>query len=234
MRRALAASGRLCYTASDFHACVIAADAAKNAFWQLGKVNVGLTVGRVVVSESASNTIGIAQRYTTAVFELAAETKKLDGLEKDITALETAIADSDDLQALLVSPIYSREAEADAMATLADKMKLSPMMSNTLKLLAQKRRLFVLPQVLAQLRQRIADEKGLVTAEVTTAKALTKAQSEKLAKTLKAQVGKDVDIVETVDETLIGGLIVKMGSQMVDTSVRSKLSALQTNMKEVG
>ncbi len=186
------------------------------------------------MSEPASISTGIAQRYATAVFDLAKEGKSLKSLESDIGALEAAIADSSDFSTLLTSPLYSREEQSAAMAALAKKMKLSKSTSNVLALMASKRRLFVLPQLVKTLRARIAEERGEVTAEVTTAKALTKAQTEKLAKTLKAQVGKDVTINETVDEGIIGGLIVKVGSKMIDTSIRSKLDALQNTMKEVG
>jgi F-type H+-transporting ATPase subunit delta len=111
---------------------------------------------------------------------------------------------------------------------------LSSTTNNVLALMASKRRLFVLPQLVATLRDQIAGHKGEVTAEVTSAKALTKAQADKLAKTLKAQVGADVKIKATVDEAIIGGLIVKVGSKMIDTSIKSKLNALQNTMKEVG
>ena len=111
-------------------------------------------------------------------------------------------------------------------------MDLAPVL-RTAGLMAEKRRLFVLPQ-LWKLREMIAEDKGEVTADVISAKALTKAQSEKLAKTLKASVGKDVKINATVDEGLIGGLVVKVGSKMIDTSIRSRLNSLQNAMKEVG
>ena len=113
-------------------------------------------------------------------------------------------------------------------------MKLSDTVANTLALMAQNRRLFVLPQLVSSLRDIIAAEKGEVTAEVTSAKALTKTQADKLAKTLKASTGKTVTLNTTVDESLIGGLIVKVGSRMVDTSIRAKLNSLQNAMKEVG
>ena len=103
-----------------------------------------------------------------------------------------------------------------------------------LGLMAAKRRLFVLPQLVTVLRAMISTEKGEVTAEVTSAKALTKTQSDKLAKTLSAQAGKSVQIKASVDESLIGGLVVKIGSKMIDTSIRAKLMALQNMMKEVG
>ncbi len=186
------------------------------------------------MSEPASISTGIANRYATAVFDLAQEGKSLPALEADIGALEAALADSADLRDLISSPIYTRDEQAGAMTAVAQKMALSPNTANVLSLLAAKRRLFVLPHMLTALRAMIADAKGEVTAEVTSAKALTKAQTDALSKTLKAKMGKDVNILATVDETLIGGLVVKVGSKMIDTSIRSKLSALQNTMKEVG
>lgn len=191
-------------------------------------------LGRVDVSETAGISTGIAERYATAVFDLALEGKKLKALETDVAALEGAMADSADFRTLMTSPLYSRDQQEVAIAAIAKKMKLSPTTANTLQLLASKRRLFVLPQLAAVLRERLAEERGEVTAEVTTAKALTKGQAEKLAATLKAQVGKAVTIKETVDASIIGGLIVKVGSKMIDTSIKSKLNALQNTMKEVG
>ena len=100
--------------------------------------------------------------------------------------------------------------------------------------MAQKRRLFILPALLRALREKIAIHKGEVTADVVSAKALTKTQADKLAKVLAASVGRDVKLNATVDESLIGGLVVKLGSTMIDTSVKAKLNALQNTMKEVG
>ncbi|MEO0904180.1 MAG: F0F1 ATP synthase subunit delta [Pseudomonadota bacterium] len=186
------------------------------------------------MSETAGISTGIAARYATAVFDLAKEGKAIKALESDVATLESAMAESADLRTLLTSPLYSREEQSGAISAVAKKMKLSDTASNVLALLASKRRLFVLPQLLAVLQDMLSDERGEVTAEVTTAKALTKAQADKLAKTLKAQVGKSVTIKETVDESIIGGLIVKVGSKMIDTSIASKLNALQNTMKEVG
>ena len=186
------------------------------------------------MSEPASISTGIASRYASAVFDIAKDGKALAALETDIDALGAALDSSEDLRALIQSPLYSREEQASAIATLAQKMKLSDMVANTLGLLAQKRRLFVLPQFVTVLRDLLAEEKGVVTADVVSAKALTKTQSDKLAKSLKAKIGKDVNINATVDEAIIGGLVVKVGSKMIDTSIRSKLSALQNTMKEVG
>ncbi len=186
------------------------------------------------MSEPASISTGIAARYATAMFEIASDDKSLSALEKDVDALDAALSESADLRDLIHSPIYSRDETTAAIGGVADKMKLKPMTGNTLRLMAQKRRLFVLPALLTELRARIADHKGEVTAEVTSAKALTKTQTDALTKQLKAQVGKDIKLNETVDKNIIGGLIVKVGSKMIDTSIRSKLNALQNTMKEVG
>ena len=130
--------------------------------------------------------------------------------------------------------MISRDDQGRVIAAIAAKLGLSVLMTNTLALMSEKRRLFVLPQLVTRLADLIAEEKGEVTAEVTAARALSAAQSKKLAETLKARVGKTVKLKTTVDESLIGGLVVKLGSTMIDTSVKAKLAALQNAMKEVG
>jgi len=188
----------------------------------------------VDVSEPASISNGIAARYATAVFELAKDAKALDELEKDISALGDSIAASEDLRGFFASPVYTREEMGRAAVAFAESAGFGGTLKNTLALLAQNRRLFVVPALVARIKALIAEEKGEVTAEVVTAKGLTKAQTEKLAKALNAQVGKTVQIEASVDESLIGGMIVKVGSRMVDTTIKAKLAALQNTMKEVG
>lgn len=191
-------------------------------------------IERVDVSEPASISLGIAQRYATAVFDLAREAGAIGTLEADIDALSAALTESADFAAMVRSPLYSRQDQQDAITALAGQMGLSPLTVNTLALMAAKRRLFVLPQLIKALRDLIANEKGEVTAEITAAAPLTDAQAERLADTLKAKIGRDVKINTTVDESLIGGLVVKVGSRMIDTSVAAKLANLQQAMKEVG
>ncbi|SFE57450.1 F0F1 ATP synthase subunit delta [Roseivivax sediminis] len=186
------------------------------------------------MSEPASISSGIAERYAAAVFDITKGEGALDKLEQDVDALAQALAESADLRDLIHSPIYSRAAQQQAIMAVADKMGLSKSLKNTLGLMGSKRRLFVLPAMLTQLREMIAEEKGEVTADVTSAIELTKAQRNELAKTLKAKVGRDVKLNTIVDAGLIGGLIVKVGSKMIDTSIRSKLASLQNAMKEVG
>lgn len=227
----VAAQIRLCYTASKFRRMQLYAP------WDaLVSCNAmrGPNFGRDDVSEPASISSGIAARYATALFELAKESKGLKALEGDIDALDAALNSSADLRALISSPVYSRDDQAKAIAAIAEKMGLSALTANTMALMAAKRRLFVLPHLTKIVHGLISIEKGEVTAEVISAAKLSAAQAKELAATLKASVGKDVKLKTAVDESLIGGLVVKLGSTMIDTSVKAKLAALQNAMKEVG
>ena len=186
------------------------------------------------MSEPASISAAIAGRYATAIFELSREAGSIAALEADVAGLDAALKDSAELRDLIASPVYSRDEQAAAIGAIAAKMGLSAPLANGLALMAAKRRLFALPHLLKALAEAIATEKGEMTAEVTTASALSKAQAEKLAATLAKQTGKTVKLNVAVDESLIGGMIVKLGSRMIDTSVRAKLATLQNAMKEVG
>ena len=184
------------------------------------------------MSESASISTGIAGRYATAVFDLALEQGALKALEADIDALDQAIADSDALGAALTSPLHGREEMEAAIGAVAVQIGVSETTVNTLRLMARNRRLFVLPHMLRDLRRRLAEHRGEVAADVTSAKPLTKGQTDKLSKALAAKTGREVTLNATVDKALIGGLVVKLGSTMIDTSIRAKLDALQNTMKE--
>jgi F-type H+-transporting ATPase subunit delta len=186
------------------------------------------------VSEPASISAGIAARYASALFEMAGETGTTATLTADIETLDAALTDSADLRGMIASPLLSRDEQEAAIGALAGRLGLAAMTGNTLRLMAQKRRLFVLPQLLAALRAMLAAARGEVTAEVAAAAPLTEAQAGALADTLSARIGKTVKLKTHVDETLIGGLVVKVGSTMIDTSVKAKLAALQNAMKEVG
>lgn len=190
--------------------------------------------GRVDVSEPASISTGIANRYAQAVFDLAKEDGQLPAVEADITALDAALRDSADLRSLISSPIYSRDEQGAAIAAIGDRMGLSPVMRNVLGLMAQKRRLFVLPNLVQGLRDRIAQARGEMSAEVVSAQPLSQEQAQRLAETLSAQAGKTVRLETRVDPSLIGGLVVRLGSRMIDTSIRAKLGQMQNMMKEVG
>lgn len=184
------------------------------------------------MSETASMSQSIAGRYAQAVFDIAREGGQLPAIEADVATLEGALNASPDLRALIGSPVYSRDEQGRAITAVAERAGLSVTMRNVLGLMAGKRRLFALPQLLSSLRERIARERGEVVAEVTSARALSPAQAERLAATLSEGQGRRVQLDARVDPSLIGGLVVKLGSKMIDTSVRARLGALQTLMKE--
>lgn len=186
------------------------------------------------MSNSASLTSGVAGRYATALFEIARDGNIIDKVEADVAALSAALEESPDLRSMISSPVLTREEQGAAFRAISQRMGFGPEVTNTLGLMAANRRLFVLPGVLKQLKALIADYRGEVTAEVRTAQPLSDGQTRALAEKLKASVGKDVTLNVTVDESLIGGLVVKVGSRMIDTSIRAKLAALQNVMKEVG
>lgn len=186
------------------------------------------------MSEHTSISSGIAARYATALFELASADKALLALEQDVDALDGALAESEDLRRLISSPLYLRDDQERAIGAVAEKMGLGALTANTLRLMAEKRRLFVLLQFLDLLHSLIAEAKGEVTAEVTAAAELTEDQARALTETLEARIGKDIKLKTAVDASSIGGLVVKVGSKMIDTSIRTKLDALKNAMKEVG
>ena len=185
------------------------------------------------MSESASVSAGIASRYASAIFELA-EAGGLDALESDVAALKAALAESGELRGAISSPVYSREDLSNAVAELSENMGLGEFVGNALSLMAMRRRLFVLPHLLDRINELIAEDKGLVTADVVSARELSEEQMNRLKESLHAIAGKDVRIEAAVDESLIGGLIVKLGSKMVDSSLKAKLLNIENAMKEVG
>ncbi|WP_134679754.1 F0F1 ATP synthase subunit delta [Paracoccus ravus] len=187
----------------------------------------------MTVANSASISADIAGRYAQALFDLVKDSG-LDALSTQIDDLAAAYGESADLRDLTVSPLYDRNAQEAAISALASRMGLSVELTNTLRLLAKNRRLFTLPQFIAKLKGLIADARGEMTADVLSAQELTEEQKTRLADTLASKSGKKIKLNARVDESLIGGMIVKLGSQMIDSSIRSKLASLQNAMKEVG
>ncbi len=186
------------------------------------------------MAEPASISKSIAERYAVAVFDLAKDQTALAGLEADLDTLEALLRDSPEFTAMTTSPRVDRDDQEAAVKALAGPLNLSPLMANTLALMAGKRRLFVLPYLASELRRMLADERGEVTAEVTAAAPLNDAQAERLATVLRQKFGREIRINATVDESIIGGLVVKVGSQMIDTSIAARLANLKNAMKEVG
>lgn len=186
------------------------------------------------MANSSSISADIAGRYAQALFDLVKDAGGVDALSAQIDVLAQAYDESADLRDMTVSPLYNRDQQEAAIAALATRAEFSVELSNTLRLLARNRRLFTLPKFIAKLRGLIAEARGEMTADVVSAQKLTTEQTTRLADTLSQKSGKKVKLNASVDETLIGGMIVKLGSQMIDSSIRSKLASLQNAMKEVG
>ena len=183
------------------------------------------------MSTSAASTSGAAGRYASAIFDLGRETNALESLETDFAALNTLISDSDDLSRLVNSPAYTRENQQKAMSAIMSKAGTSDLASRFVSLMISKGRLSTLPGAILGFTEMLADHRGETVAEVTSAAPLTEAQRDKLAANLKSSFGKDVKIDASVDPSLLGGLIVKVGSKMIDSSLKAKLSGLQLAMK---
>ena len=177
---------------------------------------------------------GIAGRYATALFELARDEGKLDDILESLTALEALLGESKDFARLVDSPVFSSTEQAGALGATSKQAGIAELTANFLQLLARNRRLFLLRGIIRGFRKLVADHRNQVTADVVSAVALTDEQTDELKATLKAKTGKDVLLDMRVDPSLLGGLIVKIGSRMVDSSVRTKLNNLKFAMKEVG
>jgi F-type H+-transporting ATPase subunit delta len=186
------------------------------------------------VAGTTSQVSGVAERYAKALFELAVEAKTIPQVEKDLDQLSSLVNESSDLARLVRSPVFSASDQQRAMSAVADKAGITGIVGNFVRVLAGNRRLFILPGVIATFKALAAKERGEVSAEVTSAEPLSDKNIAALKDALKASIGKDVTLTTTVDPTLIGGLIVKVGSRMIDGSLRTKLNSLKLAMKEVG
>jgi F-type H+-transporting ATPase subunit delta len=177
---------------------------------------------------------GVAGRYANALFELALEQNALGAVEQDLATFAEALAEAPDLRRLVQSPVISAEEQARALDAVLKALKLGGLTGNFLKLTAKNRRLFAVPDMIRAFRMALARQRGQVNAEVTSAAKLEDGQLRALKQALTAALGKDVQLDHKVDASLLGGLIVKVGSRMVDSSLRTKLSSLKHAMKEVG
>ncbi|HWV52853.1 F0F1 ATP synthase subunit delta [Pseudorhodoplanes sp.] len=175
---------------------------------------------------------GVAGRYATALFELALEDKVLDKVRADLDRFDQLVSGSDDLKRLVRSPVFTSEEQVKALTAILKQAGIDGIAANFVKLVASNRRLFALPQIIRAFRSLVAKHKGEVSASVTVAEQLSDAHLKSLKDALNAVTGKDVDLQVNVDPAIIGGLVVKLGSRMVDTSLRTKLNSIKTAMKE--
>lgn len=176
----------------------------------------------------------LAARYSSALFELADENQALDTVAGDLTTLKTLLAESADLRRLVGSPVISRADQGRAMAAVVEALSLGDLAKRFVGLVAANRRLFKLQSMIDGYMGLLAKRRGESTAKITVARPLSDAQLESVADALRTSVGKQVTLDVSVDPALMGGMIVRYGSRMIDTSVRTKLDKLQLAMKASG
>ncbi len=189
---------------------------------------------KTIVAKSSSPVSSIAERYAGSLYELAVQSNTVDQVEADLSRFETLLSESDDLARMIKSPVFSAEEQFKALVAIADKAGITGLVGNFLRVVAQNRRLFAVPSMIKAFRAIAAEARGEVAADVTSAHPLSAAQEQELKATLKGVTGKDVAINAVVDPSLLGGLVVKIGSRQIDTSLRTKLNSLKLALKEVG
>jgi F-type H+-transporting ATPase subunit delta len=176
----------------------------------------------------------MAGRYAAALFELAKEQEQLDQVEREVIAFQRLLEASPELIRLVRSPVIAAEAQARALAAILAKIGMTGLTGNFLRLLVRNRRLFAVADTLRAFRALLARERGEVSADVASAHPLSAEQMQLLSDSLKASIGKQVQIHTRVDPNLLGGLIVRVGSKMIDSSLRTKLNNLKVAMKGIG
>jgi F-type H+-transporting ATPase subunit delta len=176
----------------------------------------------------------IARPYASALFEIAEADQSVARVEQGLDAIAQLTSESADFARFLRSPVINAEQKASAIAAVLAKANADATVSNLVKVVARNGRLFALPAIIAAFKVKAAESRGEVAADVTSAQPLTAAQVTALAETLRARIGKSVTLTQHVDSSLIGGLVVKVGSQMIDSSLKTKLTAMKIAMKEVG
>jgi F-type H+-transporting ATPase subunit delta len=174
---------------------------------------------------------GLAGRYANALFELAQEQKALDAVSADLAGLRRAMESSPDLARLVKSPVFSAQDQAKALKAVLEKMGVHALSSKFVLLLAAKRRLSALTGVIGAYESLVAKSRGETEAEVTSARALAEGEVAELKSVLKSRLGKEPRLHTKVDPSLLGGLVVKVGSRMIDSSLRTKLDGLRSAMK---
>jgi F-type H+-transporting ATPase subunit delta len=189
---------------------------------------------RVQTNVAAQQTIvsGMAGRYATALFELAREANAVDAVKADLDGFDAMIAESPDLLRLVRSPVFSADEQLQALSAVLKRARIGGLAEKFLKLVTANRRLFAVRDMLKAFRELVADQKGEATAEVTVAEALKDDHAAALKSALKEVSGKTIDLHVKIEPAILGGLVVKLGSRMVDTSLRTKLNAIRQAMKE--
>lgn len=175
----------------------------------------------------------VARRYAIALFELARDEKALAEVEDDLSTIAAMMAESEDLRRLVRSPVISRGDQGRALAALVARMAANPLTGRFIGVVASQRRLYALGQMIQHFRELLAEHRGETAADVVSARPLSEAQVGGVRQALAAVVGRQINLAVKVDPELIGGLVVRVGSRMVDSSLRAKLQRLRLAMKGV-
>ena len=191
---------------------------------------IAVTAGQFATAQF--NASGMAGRYATALFELARESNAIDAAKADLDRFDALVAESPDLMRLVRSPVFSADEQLQALTAVLDRAGIGGLATNFLLLVTSNRRLFAVRDMIKAFRELVADYRGEAAAEVTVAEQLKDEHAAALKSALHAVSGKDVDLHIKVDPAIIGGLVVKLGSRMVDSSLRTKLKAIRHAMKE--
>ncbi|MDE2164725.1 MAG: F0F1 ATP synthase subunit delta [Alphaproteobacteria bacterium] len=186
------------------------------------------------MASEATSIAGLAERYAAALFDLADERKALDATASDLTGLRRMIDESADFRRMIRNPVLQRNEQARAIGAVGERAGLNSLTRNFLGLLARNRRLFALPEMIQRFLQILAERRGEVTAQVIAAQELSATQRQAVNERLRQAVGRKVAVDFQVDPSLLGGLVVKVGSRMVDASLKSKLARLALAMKGAG
>jgi len=185
------------------------------------------------VLEATSIVTGLSGRYASALYELARDSGALPRTEEDLAALKRAIEGSEDLRRLIKSPVFAADSQWKAMEAIAQRMQLATLTQHFLGVIIHNRRLFALPNVMADFFKLSAYYRDELSAQVVSATALSDAQLARLKAGMKSALGRTVNVMRTIDPDLLGGLIVRVGSIMIDSSIRTQLANLQVAMREV-
>lgn len=183
-------------------------------------------------SEATSPVAGVAARYASALFELARDERDIDGVAASLDQFDALLKESADLRRFVRSPVFSGEEQASAIGALLEKASIGGLGANFIRLAASNRRLFALPDMIRAFRGLVRDSKGIVRAEVTVAERPSDAVVEEIKASLRDVARAEIDLDLRIDPSLIGGLVVKIGSRMVDASLRTKLNGIRLAMRE--
>jgi F-type H+-transporting ATPase subunit delta len=186
------------------------------------------------VTDRTSSVSGVAERYASALFDLARDSASIEKVEDELRTMAAAVEESEELRRLVQSPVFSADEQERAIGAVAEHLRIAGLTANFLRLVAKNRRLWALSHMIRALRRLAATHRGEVAAEVVSAHPLKNEQVAALKAALKEKIGKDVTLETRTNPALLGGLVVKVGSRMIDTSLRTRLLTVKTRLKEVG